>query len=77
MTGYRYLQGEQAAEAIEIFKLAVLAYPDSWNAYDSLGEAYMAHGDRELAIEHYERSLALNADNQNAVDMLGKLRQEP
>ena len=72
--GY-YLLGEGLVqEALEIFKLNVEAYPDSWNAYDSLGEAYMEAGDTEAAIQNYERSLELNPANSNAVRMLEKLR---
>jgi len=38
---------------IEIFKLNVEDHPDSFNVHDSLGEAYAANGDRELAIKSY------------------------
>jgi cytochrome c-type biogenesis protein CcmH/NrfG len=42
--------------------------------YDSLGEAYMKNGDKELAIENYEKSLKLDPGNANAVEMLKRLR---
>jgi hypothetical protein len=73
--GYGYLQGGKVKEAIELFKLNVLAYPDSWNTYDSLAEAYMADGNRELAIHYYEKSLELNPENANAVSQLKNLRK--
>jgi hypothetical protein len=73
--GYRYLQNGKVKEAIEMFKLNVLAYPDSWNTYDSLAEAYMADGNKELAIQYYEKSLELNPENGNAVDLLEKLKK--
>lgn len=60
-------------DAIEIFTLNVEAYPQSSNAYDSLGEAYMKNGDKELAIKNYRRSLELNPQNTNATEMLKKL----
>jgi tetratricopeptide (TPR) repeat protein len=60
-------------EAIEVFKLNIKAYPESFNVYDSLGEAFMISGDKELAIENYEKSLVINPDNKNAVKMLKKL----
>lgn len=72
--GYQYLQSGQTKEAIELFKLNVLVYPESANTYDSLGEAYMINGDRELAIQNYKKSLELNPDNQNAVEMLNRLK---
>jgi len=54
----------------------VEVYPQSNNVYDSLAEAYMVNGDRELAIKNYEKSLELNPKNSNAVEMLKKLRKE-
>ena len=36
-------------EAIEILKLNVEKFPNSWNTYDSLGEAYLIKGSKEYA----------------------------
>lgn len=74
--GYRLLRSDRLAEAIAIFKLNVEEYPDASNPYDSLGEAYMEAGEWELAIENYERSLELNPDNTNAVNMLERIRSQ-
>jgi len=63
-------------EAIEIFKLNTEANPQSSNAYDSLGEAYMLNGDKELAITNYQKSVELNPQNTNGVEMLRKLRSQ-
>ena len=43
------------------------------NVYDSLGEAYMKTGQKELAIKNYEKSLELNPKNDNGKEMLKKL----
>jgi tetratricopeptide (TPR) repeat protein len=75
-TGYAYLQAGKVKEAIELFKLNVLAYPDSWNTYDSLAEAYMTAGNNELAIFNYEKSLILNPGNDNAVNQLKNLKKD-
>ena len=72
--GYYLLGGGLVEEAIRIFQLNVEAYPDSWNVYDSLGEAYMEAGRLEAAIANYEKSLQMNPDNTNAVRMLEKLQ---
>jgi pimeloyl-ACP methyl ester carboxylesterase len=72
--GYQRLQSGKTKEAIELFKLNVLAYPESANTYDSLGEAYMINGDKELAIQNYKKSLELNPNNPNAVEMLKQLK---
>ena len=60
-------------DAIEIFKLNVVLYPKSANAYDSLGEACMNSGDSKKAIKNYRKSLELNPENNNAREMLKQL----
>ena len=74
--GYRLLNMKKVREAIEIFKLNVEAYPQSANVYDSLGQAYMMNGDKELAIRNYQRAVELNPQNTNAIEMLKKLRSQ-
>jgi CubicO group peptidase (beta-lactamase class C family) len=74
--GYWLLQGKRTKEAIEVFKQNVADYPESSNVYDSLGEAYMVNGDRELAIKNYKRALELDPKNSNAVQMLKKLETQ-
>ena len=75
--GYQLLRSGKPREAIEIFKLNVEAYPQSSNTYDSLGEAYVAVNERELAIQNYKKSVELNAGNTNAVEVLKKLEKAP
>ena len=73
--GYRFMNQDDLPTAIELFKFIVELYPASANAYDSLGEAYMVAGDKAMAVRNYEKSLELNANNQNAKEMLKRLRQ--
>jgi len=72
--GYHLLAQKRINEAIRVFQLNVQEYPQGWNCYDSLGEAYMNAGQKDLAIQNYEKSLALNPDNNNGKEMLKKLR---
>ena len=72
--GYRLMSEGRAPEAIRIFRIAVEAFPDSANAHDSLGEAYMKSGDRDSAIRSYERALALDPRMNSARDALATLR---
>lgn len=72
---YAFLRKEQFQTAISIFKLNVEVYPESWNVYDSLGEAYMKSGDQKLATWNYSKSLELNPKNENAELMLKQLRK--
>lgn len=74
--GYQLLGMKKVREAIEIFNLNVESYPQSANVYDSLGEAYMMNGDKELAIRSYQKAVEMNPQNTNAVEMLKKLRAQ-
>ena len=74
LLGYRLLRGKQVDSAIEIFKLIVEEYPASANPYDSLGEAYVAAGQKELAIESYEKALKIDPKLPSSLAALAKLR---
>jgi len=76
--GYTLLYSGQGQEkdAITVFQRNIQEFPASSNVYDSLGEAYMKVGQKDLAIANYEKSLQLNPKNQNAVDRLKKLREQ-
>jgi tetratricopeptide (TPR) repeat protein len=72
--GYMLMGRKKLADAIKVFQLNVEEYPKGWNSYDSLAEAYMNAGQKELAIKNYEKSLALNPENKNGGEMLKKLK---
>src|SRR5579872_919017 len=74
--GYRLLYGGKETDAVEVFKKNVELYPQSGNVYDSLGEAYAKIGQRDLAIQNYEKSLQLDPKNNNAVEQLKKLKAD-
>jgi CubicO group peptidase (beta-lactamase class C family) len=74
LAGYNLLRTKKVQEAIEIFKLNVEAFPNSFNVYDSLGEAYKANGDTALAIKNYQKSVELNPNNADGIETLKKLR---
>jgi len=62
--------------ATRVFELNVDAYPNSFNVYDSLAEAYMNAGRDDEAIAFYEKSLEKNGANQNAIDMIEQIRSK-
>jgi D-alanyl-D-alanine-carboxypeptidase/D-alanyl-D-alanine-endopeptidase len=70
---YRVLRQGQPQPALALFKLNVSLFPQGWNAYDSLAEAYESTGAPQAAVENYRRSLALNPKNKNAAQHLQKL----
>ncbi len=72
--GYQLLSAKKLSDSIQIFELNVQLHPESWNVYDSLAEAYMNSGEKELAIQNYQKSLELNPKNNNAVTTLKKLQ---
>jgi len=72
--GYVLLRGKKVKDAIEVFKQNVADHPESWNVFDSLGEAYATDGSTALAIEAYEQSLKLNPANTGGAEALKKLR---
>ncbi|HTV66355.1 MAG TPA: alpha/beta fold hydrolase [Bryocella sp.] len=82
--GYEHMQAGDMKGAIEILKLNAYAYPNSPNVYDSLGDAYLATGEGDLARQNSKKALALlssdTADNQQLKDAIrasaeGKLKQ--
>jgi len=87
--GYEHLQAGDVKGAIEILKLNAYAYPNSPNVYDSLGDAYLASGEGDLARQNSRKALALlpsdTTDNQqrkagikaNAEAKLGQLDDAP
>ncbi len=76
LLGYQLLNANRTKEAIEILAFNVSAFPQSGNAYDSLGEAFMKAGEKKKAIESYRKSLELDPANKNAEAMLLKLKEQ-
>ena len=74
--GYRLMTTGQLDAAVEVFKLNVGSYPNSFNVYDSLAESYKNKGEKELAIKNYKKSLELNPNNTNATNMLREIEGE-
>ena len=70
MYGYGMLWNDRPSDAFIIFQLIAEQFPQSSNAYDSLGEAYYVLGNKEKALENYQKSLDMNPDNYNAEDYI-------
>jgi hypothetical protein len=75
--GYALLQNKRAADALEVFKLNAESFPRSANAFDSLGDGYQAVGNRELAIQSYEKALAIDPNFASSRESLGRLKAKP
>ena len=64
--GYSLLAAKKNEASVEVFKLNTELYPKSGNTFDSLGETYLALGDRVAARKCYERALEVQPDYSNA-----------
>jgi len=71
--GYQLMAADQVEEALQVFKLNMEAFPDSFNVYDSYAEALMNLDRNDEAIKYYKKSIEMNPGNQNGIDMLKKL----
>jgi len=57
--GYEHLQAGDIKSAVELMKLNASAYPHSPNVYDSLSDAYLADGQKDLARQNAKKALEL------------------
>jgi tetratricopeptide (TPR) repeat protein len=73
--GYELIGRNRLDDAIEIFKLNVDAYPRSANVYDSLAEAYLKKGDKELAIKFYSKAVEIDPNFASSVEALRQLKK--
>jgi CubicO group peptidase (beta-lactamase class C family) len=71
--GYHYLGNGGIANAVAIFKVNVNAFPNSSNVYDSYGEALLASGNKEKAIENYLKAVELNPGSKEGIKVLKDL----
>jgi hypothetical protein len=58
--GYTLLQRKEYDKAIRAFQYCLRRFPKSYNAHDSIAEAYMTMGDTANAIKYYKLAVELN-----------------
>lgn len=76
--GYRVkADSTRVREAIEIFRANAAAFPHEYNTWDSLAEAYMTNGQKDLAVKYYRKVLKLRPNDENATRMLRQLGVTP
>lgn len=71
--GYDLLKEQMYDEAIEIFRLTLSEHPFSSNAYDSLAEAYLKKGEKELAKKYYLKVLELNPRKTYVLEIIDEM----
>jgi hypothetical protein len=68
--GYHLIKQNKIKEAVTVFQINVELFPNSWKAWDSLGEGFMYMNDETQCRTAYEKSLEINPDNRNASKQL-------
>jgi len=76
LVGYEHLQSGNVSQAIAVFSLNVSAFPTSANAYDSLADAYVAAGKKDLVRVNAQKALELLPSDTNVTaDFRDRLRE--
>jgi CubicO group peptidase (beta-lactamase class C family) len=69
-----YLKGEKKpAEGLSVLLDAVELYPSDANLFDSVGEFYLAKGEKAKAVEYYTKALEINPNLSSSIQALEKL----
>lgn len=75
LAGYEKLQAGHSGDAVAIFKLNTEAYPESANAQDSLGDGYLADGQKDLALAAAKQAIAMLATDPSPEEFKQAVRQ--
>ena len=73
--GYQLLAQKQLDEALALFQKNVKDHPGSWNACDSLAEAYALKGDKAQAVAWYQKAKALVKQEDQKARIDGELKK--
>src|SRR5215471_10231046 len=57
--GQDHMRAGEPKVAVDVLKLVLLAYPESADANETLSEAYLQDGQKDLARQHAEKALAI------------------
>jgi tetratricopeptide (TPR) repeat protein len=71
--GLKFLELKKFDEAIKVLVLNTQLFPNSWNTWDSLAEAYMQKGELHIATGFFKKSIELNPNNTYAKEMIEKM----
>jgi dienelactone hydrolase len=74
--GYEHMQAGDIKGALEILKLNAAAFPESPNVYDSLSDAYLADGQKDLARQNAQKAIdALATDTTDPEQLRNAIRE--
>lgn len=72
--GYSLLRSNRIEKAIYVFDFNTKMFPYKHNVYDSLGEAYFKAENYMEALKNYYKVLSLKPDDENALEMIEKIK---
>lgn len=73
--GYELLFSGDVNKALEAFRINTEMFPDVANVWDSYGEAWLEKGDREKAMEAYQKALEINPEFPTALEKVKELSE--
>jgi tetratricopeptide (TPR) repeat protein len=68
------LRANRVIEAIKVFQLNTGLYPNSFNVYDSLADAYEKAGNKAMALESCIKALKLDPNNEYEKNRIKRLQ---
>jgi len=71
--GYELLNNNLFEAAIDVFKINTELYPESFNVYDSMGEALAKTNKKDEAVKYYQKALEINPNLISSIEALKKL----
>jgi hypothetical protein len=74
--GYALMSTGDLERAFQVFTLNTMLFPRSFNVWDSLGECNYRMKQFDLSLEHYQRSIELNPDNEGGKQMIERIKEE-
>ena len=71
--GYAFLQKKQFEKSFLFFNMNLRNYPESFNVHDSMGDFFLAKGDKQKAQEFFSRALLI-MENPATKEKLEKIK---
>ncbi|MET2985128.1 serine hydrolase [Aureibaculum conchae] len=72
----KYRDAKDHNKAIDLLKIVVARFPESFFGFSILADTYLDKGNKELAIENYKKSLKLEPKNTWAIEKLETLEND-
>lgn len=74
--GYKLLRSNNLEKSLFVFDLNAKMYPYKYNIFDSLAEAYYTIKEYDKALKNYYKVLTLKPNDNNALEMIEKIKTE-